>query len=449
MIRYPSSIRVASRFIAGPPVRTSARKPRVVYAMQDFPDSWSKNIFLAGPTPRKENSVPSWRPEAIRILEELGFDGVVFSPEAEDGDWAENYDDQVNWERAGLNLADIIVFWVPRDLDTMPAFTTNVEYGRWLESNKTVLGHPEDAPKTRYLDTELKEWTNSKETPFLYLRETLQEAVNRIGDGAFREEGERHVPLYVWKTPMFQSWYASLKKAGNRLDHAWVRWAFKPAGSRDLFSWVLQTKIWIGSEERYKENEWVFARTDISAVVLWSRGPAIDLYFENRKMFDLLRTEVILVREFRSPGRTPDGFVHELPGGSSKENKPPEQVAREEVLEETGLKIASSTRLSSVRENLRQKIGVEVPSSRFRFVGDRQLLGTLSSHHAVVFSVELTPEEMREARKIAVENMPRGVKEDTERTYLEVTSFEKLLESEIVDWSNLGMIAASLLGTIE
>ena len=31
----------------------------------------------------------------------------------------------------------------------------------------------------------------------------------------------------------------------------------------------------------------------------------------------MLDTAVILIREFRSPGRSADGFVHELPGGST------------------------------------------------------------------------------------------------------------------------------------
>lgn len=39
-----------------------------------------KSIFLAGPTPRKEDIV-SWRKEAIKILEENNFDGIVYVPE--------------------------------------------------------------------------------------------------------------------------------------------------------------------------------------------------------------------------------------------------------------------------------------------------------------------------------------------------------------------------------
>ena len=38
-----------------------------------------KSIFLAGPTPRGENVI-SWRTEACQLLENLGFDGVVYVP---------------------------------------------------------------------------------------------------------------------------------------------------------------------------------------------------------------------------------------------------------------------------------------------------------------------------------------------------------------------------------
>lgn len=44
-----------------------------------------KSIFLAGPTVRKEQQQDwekgSWRNEAIEILQELGFDGIVYVPE--------------------------------------------------------------------------------------------------------------------------------------------------------------------------------------------------------------------------------------------------------------------------------------------------------------------------------------------------------------------------------
>ena len=38
------------------------------------------SIFLAGPTPRS-NDIKSWREEAIKILEQLEFEGIVYIPE--------------------------------------------------------------------------------------------------------------------------------------------------------------------------------------------------------------------------------------------------------------------------------------------------------------------------------------------------------------------------------
>jgi hypothetical protein len=128
---------------------------RIVYAKQELPDASALSIFLAGPTPRATGKPAlSWRPEAVRILRELGFKGHVFIPEDEDGVFKGNYYDQTEWEKSALKLASCIVFWVPRDLENMPAFTTNVEFGYWVarDAEKIVLGHPIDAPKTRYLD---------------------------------------------------------------------------------------------------------------------------------------------------------------------------------------------------------------------------------------------------------------------------------------------------------
>ena len=38
------------------------------------------------------------------------------------------------WERIALTDATVILFWVPRKLPDMAAFTTNVEFGYWLHS---------------------------------------------------------------------------------------------------------------------------------------------------------------------------------------------------------------------------------------------------------------------------------------------------------------------------
>lgn len=110
-----------------------------------------KGIFLAGPTPR-DKSVISWRIDAINKIIDLGFEGVIYSPENSDGSPKADYVDQAVWERKALTEASVIVFWIPRELETMPAFTTNVEFGYWINRNKIVYGRPEHARKTKYLD---------------------------------------------------------------------------------------------------------------------------------------------------------------------------------------------------------------------------------------------------------------------------------------------------------
>lgn len=139
-----------------------------------------KSIFLAGPTPRGKE-VASWRVEAVKKLEELGFDGVVFVPEYSTWIPKENYEDQANWEREALTEATVILFWIPRSLPDMPGFSTNVEFGYWMHSKKVIYGRPDGAPKTRYLDWLYR--TDYNEEPFNNLDGLLEyamEIINRL-----------------------------------------------------------------------------------------------------------------------------------------------------------------------------------------------------------------------------------------------------------------------------
>lgn len=147
---------------------------KILYT-EDPPFTGSESaIFLAGPTPRSKD-VPSWRPDAVKILEGLNFSGTVIIPERRDKTVKIDYMDQVEWEFAGLERARAVAFWVPRDLITLPGFTTNVEFGRYVSRN-SVYGRPPDAPKTRYLD-----WLYTKVTkrvPCNALEDTLKVALS-------------------------------------------------------------------------------------------------------------------------------------------------------------------------------------------------------------------------------------------------------------------------------
>ena len=136
-----------------------------------------KSIFIAGPTPRDGN-VKSWRTTACEKLNELGFDGVVYVPEYSSWKPKTDYVDQAMWEREALIEATVIMFWIPRNLPDMPAFTTNVEFGYWLHSGKVLYGRPNDAEKIKYLD-----WLYELDYGFKpqdNLSDLLIEAVNKV-----------------------------------------------------------------------------------------------------------------------------------------------------------------------------------------------------------------------------------------------------------------------------
>ena len=142
-----------------------------------------KSIFLAGPTPRDKDII-SWRNEAIKILEKLGFDGIVYVPEYSTWKPKTDYVDQAMGERNGLSNGTIIVFWIPRYLPDTPAFTTNVEFGYWLHTGKVVYGRPNDAEKIKYLDW-LYRLDYNKE-PIDSLEELLKTCVNEINNNKIK-----------------------------------------------------------------------------------------------------------------------------------------------------------------------------------------------------------------------------------------------------------------------
>jgi hypothetical protein len=145
---------------------------KVYYSDDDGQRQWTRpSIFLAGPTPR-DKGVPSWRPEALKIISDGCFDGDVFVPEWSTGEEMLDYDDQVEWEDRHLTNCAVILFWVPRDLATMPAFTTNIEFGRFVERRLCVYGRPDGSPKNRYLD-----WLYKKSNPGWEPLTTLGETV--------------------------------------------------------------------------------------------------------------------------------------------------------------------------------------------------------------------------------------------------------------------------------
>ena len=146
-----------------------------------------KSIFLAGPTPRGEN-VTSWRKEACKFIEESGFDGVVYVPEYSTWKPKGDYVEQASWEREALSNATVIVFWVPRVLPDMPAFTTNTEFGYWIHTGKILYGRPDNSQKIKYLDWLYKE--DMKMDPYNNLNALLTGAISLANINGINEKTE-------------------------------------------------------------------------------------------------------------------------------------------------------------------------------------------------------------------------------------------------------------------
>lgn len=386
---------------------------KLIYSDSPLPNEISGGIFLAGPSPR-EKSVVDWRLEAVRLLKELDFKGEVYLPIPEkrfwggedDASWT--YDNQIQWECDAREMADVILFWIPRELKTMPGFTTNVEFGEDLSSGKMMYGRPAGAEKCRYLDKRVEGIGLVVHDD---LEALLKATIQRIGSGAVRHGGEVDVPLFIWNTLHFQSWYKSLKLAGNRLDGARLLHHFcLPGGA--VLSFTLSVKVWVEAESTWKENEFIISQPDISVVVAY--------YKPNP---DQGRAKVVLIREFRSTVNNDYGYVWELPGGSSVDESDSRKVAHQELMEETGISIDDLT--------------------RFEYLGAAQLAATVSTHKAHLYSVQLTESEYQAVAALDEKNVALGNTAEGERTTVHLVDAEDLDQFSL-DFSMIGMISCAL-----
>lgn len=138
------------------------------------------SIFLAGPTVRREQLATwqgeFWRRNAIKILEELGYDGIVYVPEyLYDKDIITDYQ-KFEWEWEALHASSVVLFWVPRQFPELPALCTNVEFGFYNGiGKKVVYGRPDTADRIDYLDHLYLKLYDKK--PQIDLKNLLKEAI--------------------------------------------------------------------------------------------------------------------------------------------------------------------------------------------------------------------------------------------------------------------------------
>lgn len=386
---------------------------QLVFMGEPYPQIVEKMLFLADSTFQQDKLNSFWRIDVMQWLEQLGYDGIVYIPvEREDSPNSASFDDEarVRWTHGALMRSDVIVFWLSESMKSMPNVVMSVELGWLLEGGRVVLGAPSGTEEARDLHLYAQQFGVPYYTQ---LFEALCEAVKRIGVGAQRYNGEAAVPLAVWRTESFQEWLTMQKKAGNRLDDVHIEWIGRVGPSRSVvFFWILYVKVWIQDEGRYKENEWIIGRPNISSILLYMPHPT-----------DPMETKIVLVKEYRSPVSNSQAKIYELPGGSTfQSGVDPYTLVVQELQEETGFTLSESHELRS-----------HIP---------RQLNGTLSTHKCHLFSLELTPKEMSNIE--AAVGKTFGKSEDTEQTTPVVMSLRELLRVDFSDYATLGMIVQAL-----
>lgn len=376
----------------------------LVYAQEDPPESYSALMFLVGPTPRTAET-QSWRPDAVRALAAAGYQGVIVIPEPRPGTafTPEMWAAQTVWETLWLDRADVILAWVPREMRTMPALTTNIEFGERLTSGRMVFGAPDGAASVRYLFARA-------ETVGLPTARTLDgtvaAALALLGEPWERSGAERSFPLVAWRMPEVRAWYQAQHDAGHEIVSA--RIAFRVgAAAGPSFLLAITPRVQVFGEDRVKDNETILVRPDMASVMLYRRCGS-----------DPLATEVVFVDEYRSAVRNTSGRVRELPGGSGGEVTP----------------------LATACTELREETTVELPADRLTAVAARQVTAPLAAHRAHLYAVELSETEWQQAVT------PGRVAGDggTEVTTVQVQTVREVLASDSVDWATVGMILSAL-----
>jgi 8-oxo-dGTP pyrophosphatase MutT (NUDIX family) len=321
-----------------------------------------------------------------------------------------NCTNQFVWERTQRARADEIIHWFPQTPAPPPGPVTDAWLGEDMDSGRVILGCPgssDDAlRRLRLLADDLK--VPAANT----LPETVTLALSRIGPGALRTAGKRDVPLLLWRTPSFRAWLTAQEEAGNALLGGRLSCTFRVGPNRShVLLWAYTARVWIAAENRVKENEVVLGRPDLTSVVAYRPSPRWD------------DTELVLVREFRSPARTLDAYIREVPGGSSFKPGDPRTTAAAEFTEETGLPLSPT---------------------RLQLVGTRQPAGTLSAHTQTVYAVALSAEELERLR---TDTTGHGNADESEHTYVEVARLGDILlpnSPHAVDWSTVGVIVQAV-----
>ena len=110
-------------------------------------------VFLAGPI----QGAPAWQHSINKIK------NVIFYSPRRKSYSNFNYKEQTEWEMDYMNYADVILFWIPEEIEHVEgrsyAQTTRTEFGEYLALGKKIIfGCYNDFPGKRYFVSKLEEY---------------------------------------------------------------------------------------------------------------------------------------------------------------------------------------------------------------------------------------------------------------------------------------------------
>lgn len=129
--------------------------------VNDLGKCWK--VFLAGPI----QGAPNWQHSVENLFTNEQNSNVVFlSPRRLSYDNF-NYEEQVLWEKKYMALADVILFWIPEEIENVEgrsyAQTTRTEFGEYLARGKKIIfGAYKEFPGLRYFGSKLKQYYGNK-----------------------------------------------------------------------------------------------------------------------------------------------------------------------------------------------------------------------------------------------------------------------------------------------
>lgn len=132
-------------------------------------------VFLAGPI----QGAPEWQDTVPQDLD------VVYLNPRREKDPNFDYTEQIKWETEALRIADLILFWIPKEASEIPgrsyAQTSRHELAEWLTMREKplIVGIHEQFPGRRYIEARYLEQ--------IKLRSTFEEVCNDLREWVKKE----------------------------------------------------------------------------------------------------------------------------------------------------------------------------------------------------------------------------------------------------------------------